>query len=96
MQTSKELIDVTLIQKFSDWTYEINWYSNPRKRFPYLGRASSGKALLTTATYDDYTEYGTIIANNSEGRIPAKWMKNKMQSPGVCLLYTSPSPRDRG
>ena len=87
VQTSSRLQDVTLIKKFSDWKYEINWYSNPRKRFPYLGRASSGKALLTTATHDDYTEYGTIIANTSEGRIPAKWMRNKMQSPGVVWYW---------
>eukprot|EP00111_Clytia_hemisphaerica_P010409 TCONS_00030414-protein len=80
-QTSSNLDNVHLIHKFSDWAYEANWYSSPQKRFPYLGDPSKGRALLTTASYVDYWEYGTIISNISN-RNPAPWMNDNVKSPG--------------
>ena len=56
---------------------------------PYLGREEKHKALLTTASHDDYTEWGSIIANNSDGKIPAKWIYSEMQSPGVIWYWVN-------
>uniref|UniRef100_A0A7M6DPA1 Uncharacterized protein n=1 Tax=Clytia hemisphaerica TaxID=252671 RepID=A0A7M6DPA1_9CNID len=81
-QTSSGLENVNMIQQFSVWAYEENWWSKPRKRFPYLGRPEKFKALLTTASYDLYTEWGTIIANTSDNKIPARWIYPDMTSPG--------------
>ena len=53
----------------------------PRKRFPYLGDPAKGHALLTTASREDYWEYGTIVSNISN-RNPAPWMNNDVKSPG--------------
>jgi len=83
-----------LLEKFSDWKYETDWWSHPRKRFPYLGRPENGKALLTTASYDDYTEWGTIIADGSDGEVPAKWMAGEMESPGVIWYWVNENDCD--
>ena len=81
-QKSSKLYDVDLIHKFSDWKYEADWYSAPRKRFPYLGDASKGQALLTTASYSNWWSFGTIVANQSGRFVPAKWMNFNVSSPG--------------
>ena len=86
-QTSSNLYDVNLIHKFSDWAYEANWYSAPRKRFPYLGDPSKGQALLTTARNVDYWSFGTIVANQSDWYVPARWMNSYMRSPGVVWYW---------
>ena len=83
-----------MIQQFSQWNYEKNWYSNPRKRMPYLGNPQNSKALLTTATYDDYFEWGSIIANKSDGKIPAKWMNPHMQGPGAIWYWLNENDCD--
>ena len=71
-----------MIHKFSNWGYEANWYSYPRKRFPYLGNPAKGRALLTTASFESFWEYGTIVSNASR-RDPAPWMNLKnVASPG--------------
>lgn len=54
---------------------------------PYLGRSEMCKALLTTADYDDYFEWGTIISDESENHVPAKWMYTNMASPGVVWYW---------
>ena len=47
----------------------------------YIGRISKGRAMLTTAKYDDYYELGTICAGDSKGYRPTKWVDSN-SSPG--------------
>ena len=49
----------------------------------YIGRISKGRAMLTTAKYDDYYELGTICAGDSKGYRPTKWVDSN-SSPGIC------------
>ena len=65
------------------------WYNHPRDRLPYLGSPSKNNALLTTASNDDYWEYGTIISNTISNALrkhgnmePAPWIYPVMKSPG--------------
>ena len=87
LQKTNKLQNVELLKKFGKWNYEKDSWSNPRKRMPYLGRPEKNKALLTTATHDDYTEWGTIVAGKSDNKIPAKWMYPTMESPGVIWYW---------
>lgn len=93
-QTSKGLDQVELLKKFDDWAYEKDWWSHPKKRMPYLGRESQGKALLTTANYDDYAEWGTIIAFKSGGDLPAHWMHSEMKSPNSIWYWLNENDCD--
>ena len=46
-----------------------------------------------------YTTGFTMSPENigiEEGEITLKWMKKMAKDNNACLLYTSPSPRDRG
>ena len=45
-----------------------------------IGRVSKGRALLTTADYDDYFESGSICENVTTNK-PARWV-NTNYSPG--------------
>ena len=93
-------LDTTRIKKFGDWS-DDTWWKSTRDRIPYLGRPEKKEALLTTATYDDYTQYGTIISdttiNNNE---PSPWMIQDMPSPGFIWYWINEndcSPnRERG
>jgi len=35
------------------------------------------------------SEYGTIIADKTDGEVPAKWMYNEMASPGVIWYWVN-------
>ena len=84
-----------MLEKFSEWEYDTDWWGRPAKRFPYLGRPENGKALLTTASNDNYADWGTIIANQSDDYVPAKWMSGEMKSPGLIWYWVNENDCDR-
>ena len=42
-----------------------------------IGRVSKGRALLTTADYDDYFESGSICENVTTNK-PARWVNTQI------------------
>ncbi|XP_057304821.1 uncharacterized protein LOC130641845 isoform X1 [Hydractinia symbiolongicarpus] len=92
--TSNDHQDVKLLKKFSEWDYEVDWWRGPKGRMPYLGRASKNKAFLTTANNDDYTEWGSLVSNNSDGNVPSKWIYPQMKSPGVIWYWVNENDCD--
>jgi len=85
--TSSARYEVTMVEQFGQWDYEKRWYQNPRQRMPYMASRDREKALLTTATYTYYTEWGSIVANDSQGYVPAKWITPQKESPGVIWYW---------
>lgn len=61
---------------------------------PYIALSGKDDALLTTAYWDFDREYGTIIANESHGRIPAMWIYRDMPSPGAIWYWLNENDCD--
>ena len=62
---------------------------NGLEKLEYRGYDSAGIAIINSET-------NCISCNKAEGKL--KNLKNNLHDqniPGTCLLYTSPSPRDR-
>ena len=94
MPTSGIYTDVELIQEFSDWNYNAAWWGGPCKRMPYLEMSKDKHVgLLTTASYSDYFEYGTIVSNLSDNE-PSKWINSKMPNPGVIWYWVNENDCD--
>ena len=54
---------------------------------PYIATGRTDRALLTTAHYTFYYEWGSIVANNSDNYVPAKWITPQKESPGVIWYW---------
>jgi len=92
--TATSQTDVVLLEKFNDWRYEVNWWENPRQRLPYLASSSNiKKGLLSTATYTHNS--GTIVASDSGGYVPARWITPQKESPGVIWYWINENDCDK-
>ena len=92
--TSPNLYEVTLVKQFGVWEYEKYWYKNPRQRMPYRASGNTKRALLTTAHYTYYSEWGSIVANNSDDYVPAMWITPEKESPGVIWYWLNENDCD--
>ena len=71
----------------------------PSKALPkYRKHRVSGQAIVTLSGKDFYLgPHGTKASKSEYDRLIGEWLANGRQAPiEGCLLYTSPSPRDRG
>lgn len=62
---------------------------------PYLGNVEKNKALLTTASYSFWYDWGSIIAADSEGYSPAKWITPEMPNPSVIWYWVNENDCDK-
>ena len=44
----------------------------------------------------EYSNFEIIVVDNASSDDSVKWINNNHPNINICLLYTSPSPRDRG
>lgn len=63
---------------------------------PYIATGRTDRALLTTAHYTFYYEWGSIVANNSDHYVPAKWITPQKESPGVIWYWINENDCDAG
>ena len=69
-----------------------------RRSIPWLGGVFIG-AIVALSVYDIARGYQTAVYNtgrelDSQARVIAEQTARSLQAVDVCLLYTSPSPRD--
>ena len=72
-------------------------FSMPDRRKGYIQKATIGdhKVYLHTGEYEDGKIGEIFIDTSKEGELVKALMNNFAIAVSLCLLYTSPSPRDR-